>query len=196
MVRPMVAHEETLDLAYLDELVGPGGAPGADAQSAVLPLLQAIQARHRYLPKGALERLSARTGVELGRVMDVATFYNQFRLTPVGEHHVCVCHGTACHVAGAGRISEALARHLEIPEGADTDARRRFTITPVACLGCCSLAPVMQIDGVTLGHLTAATACQALDSAAAGKLAAGAARPLVEKHVAHAAPAGPQRGSP
>ena len=75
---------------------------------------------------------------------------------------VRVCHGTACHVAGARQITEELRRSLAIPEGADTDAARLFTVDEVACLGCCSLAPVLTVDGHTSGRLTPATACQAL----------------------------------
>jgi len=82
----------------------------------------------------------------------------------VGRHVVRVCHGTACHVAGAEQITEELRRHLEIPAGADTDPQRLFTLDKVACLGCCSLAPVMMIEEDTAGRLTPATARQALDA--------------------------------
>ena len=78
-----------------------------------------------------------------------------FRHQPVGKHIVHVCHGTACHVGGAERVEDALRRHLRIPEGSDTDAERRFTIERVACLGCCTLAPVVRIDEETFGYATA-----------------------------------------
>ena len=77
---------------------------------------------------------------------------------------VRVCHGTACHVAGADQITRELRRHLEIPAGEDTDPRRLFTIDKVACVGCCSLAPVMMIEEETAGRLTPATARQVLDN--------------------------------
>ena len=78
-----------------------------------------------------------------------------FRHEPSGKHIVHVCHGTACHVGGAERVEDALRRHLHIPEGADTDADRRFTIERVACLGCCTLAPVVRIEEETIGFATA-----------------------------------------
>jgi NADH:ubiquinone oxidoreductase subunit E len=77
---------------------------------------------------------------------------------------VKVCHGTACHVAGAEQITEELRRHLDIPPGEDTDARRLFTLDKVACVGCCSLAPVMMIEEDTAGRLTPASARQVLDA--------------------------------
>ena len=74
-----------------------------------------------------------------------------------------VCHGTACHVAGARQVAEELRRYLSIPEGADTDSARMFTLDEVACLGCCSLAPVLMVDGRTAGKLTPASAGAALE---------------------------------
>jgi NADH:ubiquinone oxidoreductase subunit E len=90
----------------------------------------------------------------------------------VGEHLVRVCHGTACHVSGARQITEELRRYLAIPEGEDTDAARRFTLDEVACLGCCSLAPVLMVDGRTAGKLTPAGACDALHLAQPKELTA------------------------
>ncbi|NLF30186.1 MAG: 4Fe-4S binding protein [Planctomycetes bacterium] len=169
-IRRIVTADEPLDLGYIDALVaGVGSDP-----SAALPLLQQIQARHRYLPRAALQDVCRRTGLSMDRLLGLATFYNIFRLAPIGEHLVCVCHGTACHVAGAPRITDAIRRHLHIEGDADTDAKRRFTIEHVACLGCCSLAPCMQIDGVTYGHLTGEIARAVIDDVAAGRIAAGA----------------------
>jgi len=165
-LRRIVGEEEELDLTYLDTLIAQVGR-GAEA---ALPLLQAVQGRHKYLPRPALGRLCELTDVSMAQLMGMSTFYNQFRLAPIGEHLVCICHGTACHVAGARRINDAVRLHLGIIGDADTDGARQFTIQEVACLGCCSLAPVMQIDGVTFGHLTAETAQKALDSARAGKV--------------------------
>ena len=122
-------------------------------QEALIPLLQAIQERYRYLPEEALRRLSEITEVSAADLLGVSTFYSQFRLQPVGRHVIHVCHGTACHVKGAERIEESLRRHLQIGEDEDTDAEGEFTLQRVACVGCCSLAPVELIDGETYGHL-------------------------------------------
>ncbi len=88
----------------------------------------------------------------LAQIYGVATFYAQFRFQPVGRHICRVCHGTACHVAGAKGISEALESHLGIKDG-ETTPDREFTLETVSCLGCCSLAPVIMIGGVTYGNL-------------------------------------------
>ncbi|HOW71852.1 MAG TPA: NAD(P)H-dependent oxidoreductase subunit E [Phycisphaerae bacterium] len=138
-----------IDLAFIDEAIA---GTGRDPEAAI-PLLQAIQARFRYLPREALERVCERTKITPAQIEGVASFYTQFRRTPVGEHLVKVCHGTACHVAGAQAVSDEIRRHLGIRPGEDTDAARRFTIEPVACMGCCTLAPVIQVDDVVHGHV-------------------------------------------
>jgi NADH:ubiquinone oxidoreductase subunit E len=148
----------TLDLAFVDQLVAKEGR----GKEAAIILLQAIQSHYRYLPDEALHRLCELTEITPAEVAGTSSFYGQFRRSPVGQHVVRVCHGTACHVAGARQITEELRRHLRIPEGADTDADRLFTVDEVACLGCCSLAPVLTVDGHTSGRLTPATACDAL----------------------------------
>jgi NADH:ubiquinone oxidoreductase subunit E len=150
-----------LDLAFVDELVAKEGR----GKEAAIILLQAIQSHYRYLPDEALRRLCELTEITPAEVAGTSSFYGQFRRSPVGKHVVRVCHGTACHVAGARQITEELRRHLGIPEGADTDAERLFTVDEVACLGCCSLAPVLTVDGHTSGRLTPATACDAVGQA-------------------------------
>jgi NADH:ubiquinone oxidoreductase subunit E len=147
-----------LDLSFVDQFVA---REGRGKESAII-LLQAIQAHYRYLPDEALHRLCELTEITPAEVAGTSSFYGQFRRSPVGKHVVRVCHGTACHVAGARQITEELRRHLAIPEGADTDAGRLFTVDEVACLGCCSLSPVVTVDGHTSGRLTPATACDAL----------------------------------
>jgi NADH:ubiquinone oxidoreductase subunit E len=148
------------DLAFVDELVGRLGR----SREAAVPILQAIQDHYRYLPDEALRRVCELTEITPAQIAGTSSFYSQFRRSPVGRHLVRVCHGTACHVAGAEQISQELRRHLDIPPEADTDPRRLFTIDKVACLGCCSLAPVMMTEEETAGHLTPASARQALDA--------------------------------
>jgi len=149
-----------MDLGFVDQAVARHGR----SKEAAIPLLQAIQQHYRYLPTEALRRLCAITEITPAEIAGTASFYGQFRRAPVGRHIVRVCHGTACHVAGARPITEELRRHLKIPEGFDTDADRIFTIEEVACLGCCSLAPVLMVDEHTSGRLTAATAAAALEA--------------------------------
>ena len=140
---------EELDLAPVDAAVAEcGRAPGS-----LIRVLQALQKHYRYLPEPALRRVCALMDVSPAAIAGVATFYAQFRLAPVGRHMIKVCHGTACHVAGAQTISDILGENLGIsPEGGTTEDKF-FTVEKVACLGCCSLAPVMMIDEETYGRL-------------------------------------------
>jgi NADH:ubiquinone oxidoreductase subunit E len=130
-------------------------------------MLQAIQEHYRYLPDDVLRGVCERTEITPAQLAGSSTFYARFRHEPLGRRVVRVCHGTACHVAGAGPITEELRRHLGIPDDGDTDPRRLFTIDEVACVGCCSLAPVMMIEDETAGRLTPARARQAIDAVAA-----------------------------
>lgn len=122
---------------------------------AVIPILQSIQEKFRYLPEPALWRVCETTDITPAQIWGIATFYDQFRHKPVGKHIVHVCHGTACHVTGADRVEEALRRQLGIPKGSDTDPEGEYTIEAVACLGCCTLAPVVKFDAATYGHINA-----------------------------------------
>ncbi len=150
---------ERIDPAIVDGIVARCGA----GPEAAIPILQEIQARFRYLPRAALVRVCETTDISPAQVEGVATFYSQFRHLPVGRHLISVCVGTACHVAGARSITEAIRRHLEIAEDEDTDADGLFTVQEVACLGCCALAPVIRVDDRTYGRLTPATAPRALE---------------------------------
>jgi NADH-quinone oxidoreductase subunit E len=121
--------------------------------TGLIAMLQNAQSVYGYLPRLALQEISLQTGVSLSQIYGVSSFYNQFRLSPVGEHIIDVCHGTACHVAGAVQITEALEEELGIPDG-KTTSDMKFTLSSVACLGACSQAPVMRIGDQTYGGLT------------------------------------------
>ncbi len=152
--------DDPVDLEVVDALVRRCGT-GADS---TIPILQAIQSHFRYLPREALQRVCETTEITAARIAGVSTFYSQFRHKPVGKHIVRVCHGTACHVAGAPMITESLRRHLGIEgDDEDTDPRRFFTVEKVPCLGCCSLAPCMTIDDVTYGKLSPHSAIVVID---------------------------------
>ncbi len=124
---------------------------GTSSEKAI-PLLQAVQEKLRYVPKETIEYLAAHTEMTETQLYGVVTFYSQFRLEPVGEKIIKVCHGTACHVAGAEGITEALEKRLGIQDG-ETTPDGKYTLSSVACLGCCSLAPVVAIDNDTHGNL-------------------------------------------
>ena len=133
----------------LDDLIAKYGRH----QGALIPILQGIQKEYRYLPQDVLHEVCAKTDATPADIFAVSTFYDQFRHAPAGKHSVCVCTGTACHVKGADRVLRQFQQTLGIKDGEDTDPTRLFTIQEVSCLGCCTLAPVVQIDGITHGHL-------------------------------------------
>ena len=128
------------------------GSSGLE-ESALIPLLQKLQNAYGYLPRDIIERLSQRMGIFVSQIMGVITFYAQFRLEPVGKNIIKICFGTACHVTGAENIADAICRELKVELGATTKDRL-FTVESVACLGCCSLAPVITINAETHGRLT------------------------------------------
>ena len=130
--------------------------------SALIPLLQAIQNHYHYLPPEVLQYVAQHADVPPAAVTAVATFYAQFRLKPAGKHILRVCHGTACHVKGSELIDDALRRELKLSPGQDTDAAGNFTIERVGCIGCCTLAPVVQVDKKTVGHVRSDGAPQLL----------------------------------
>ncbi|MBF0369480.1 MAG: NAD(P)H-dependent oxidoreductase subunit E [Magnetococcales bacterium] len=127
--------------------------------SAAVPLLQAIQGEYGYLPRSAMDLVVANTDINASQLYGVATFYAQFRLTPVGRHLIKVCHGTACHVQGADRLNTSLRHILGITdEEEDTAENGSYTVEDVACIGCCSLAPVMLVGEDAFPNLKGADA--------------------------------------
>jgi len=139
-----------VDLADIDRVVAD---IGADPRH-LIPILQTIQKKYNYLPEIALRRICRTTQIRPASVSGVSTFYSQFRDRPAGRHFVRVCIGTACHVKGAQDVFQAFKRYLGIDEADDTDENRLFTVEEVACLGCCMLAPAVQIDDVVYGFVT------------------------------------------
>jgi NADH-quinone oxidoreductase subunit E len=119
----------------------------------LIPILQDAQVAYGYLPKQVLERIAAQLTISPSVVEGVVSFYAQFRESPIGKNMVKVCHGTACHIGGAEKLSEALYQELGVDEG-DTTEDGKFTVERVACLGCCSLAPCVMINEKTHGRLT------------------------------------------
>jgi NADH:ubiquinone oxidoreductase subunit E len=126
-------------------------------EGRLIPLLQQAQSEDGYLRRERMEEIQRISGIPLAHIYGVATFYAQFRLKPVGKFLLRVCHGTACHVSGAVELSQSVEKHLGIPDG-ETTADRMFSIETVSCLGCCSLAPAMMINGSTFGNLSPAAA--------------------------------------
>lgn len=121
----------------------------------LLPILQDIQNREKYLPVDAMKAVAEYLGVPDSRVFAVATFYKSLSLTPKGEHEIKICMGTACHLRGAGGMLSALEKRLGIKSG-ETTADGKFSIESVNCIGACALAPVAMVDDEVIGDLTPA----------------------------------------
>ena len=124
-----------------------------DAKGSLIAVLQAAQEIYGYLPVELIERIAASTGEKPAKIQGVATFYTQFRAEPAGRHLIMLCKGTACHVNGSNILFDALSAELGVPDGGTT-GDGLFTLSSVACLGCCSLSPAMMINGETYGSLT------------------------------------------
>jgi NADH:ubiquinone oxidoreductase subunit E len=132
-------------------------------EGALVSTLQDINAKYKWLPPGAVRRVSEALGMPLSRVLRIATFYNMFSLEPRGKHLIRICMGTACHVKGSTRILESLGRELDL-EGGGTTEDKRFTLEAVRCLGCCGLAPVVTINDDVYGSMTPQKTINVLDN--------------------------------
>jgi NADH-quinone oxidoreductase subunit F len=162
-----------VDLRFVEEAVAKHGR----APHALIPILQALQKHYHYLPQAALRRVCELTEITASAVAGVSTFYNQFRHLPAGRHLLSVCHGTACHVKGSELVDEALRRVLDLKGDQDTGKDGVFTVQRVACLGCCTLAPVIQIGATTYGHLCPDRVEKILHDFLESEKRRGAARP-------------------
>ncbi len=120
----------------------------------VISLLQETQDAFGYIPREAVQFFSDELGIAPSRFYGVATFYAQFRLKPLGKHKVTACCGTACHVRGADRLISGIERELRLEGTEDTTSDGEVTFEKVACLGFCSFAPIVLVDGAVHGKAT------------------------------------------
>lgn len=125
-----------------------------NTQGSLITILQKAQDIYGYLPIELINHIAEKTQIKPAKVLGVATFYTQFRLKPIGKNLILLCQGTACHVNSSKVIEDTIFEHLHIHDG-ETTEDGLFTLNNVACLGCCSLSPVMMINGQTYGGLTA-----------------------------------------
>lgn len=135
--------------------------------TALIMILQEVQAEYRHLPREAMEIIGRRMDLALSQIYGVATFYKAFSLEPRGRHHLCVCTGTACHVRNSRSIVEKLERDLGIERGRTTKDGE-FTLETVNCVGACALGPVVMADNRCWGHLTVAAVDKMLEGVRSG----------------------------
>lgn len=140
-----------MDHEKVSEIVGKYQAD----ESSLIAILQDIQEEYSYLPREALIQISKEMNIPLSRVLSLATFFKAFSLKPKGKHPIHVCLGTACHVRGAQLVLEKFERELNIKSG-DTTEDYLFSLDAVRCVGCCGLAPVVQVGEEVHGKITPA----------------------------------------
>ena len=145
------------DLSLLENVLSEYGG----VSSNLITILQKAQGIYGYLPKDVMYHIADNVGITPADVMGVATFYSQFRLSPIGKYLIMSCQGTACHVNGSERVAAAISEYLGIRNG-ETTEDGLFTLEEVACLGCCSLAPVIMINGEAYGNLTPDSAVEVI----------------------------------
>lgn len=112
----------------------------------IVAILQDIQEEYRYLPREAFDYLSKQLGVSLAKLYSVATFYENFSLTPKGKYVIKICDGTACHVRKSIPILDAFRKELGLTGDKHTTDDLMFTVETVSCLGACGLAPVITVN--------------------------------------------------
>lgn len=157
---------EKSDLSLIEGVLKEYG----EISGSLITILQKAQEIYGYLPTDVIYHIAKRTGLTPAKVMGVATFYTQFRLNPVGKNLIMLCKGTACHVNGADAVEKAVCEYLEIKDG-ETTKDGLFSLKTVACLGCCSLSPVMMINEDTYGSLTPESAVEIIKGLKAGEKA-------------------------
>jgi NADH-quinone oxidoreductase E subunit len=121
---------------------------------SLIPLLQSAQDSYGYIPEKIIYYISELVNIPAADIYGVITFYSQFRLQPLGENIIRICEGTACHVNGAKSILSVIKDEIGIDVD-ETTEDGKYSLQSVACLGCCSLAPVIMINDDTFGNLTA-----------------------------------------
>ncbi len=119
----------------------------------LIPILQQVQFEYGYLPEFVMSEIAEFAGVPGSRIYGIATFYAQFRFTPIGRNHVIVCRGTACHVRGAPRILEEIEKTLGIADG-ETTEDMEYSLETVACIGACGLSPCIMLNRKVKAKLT------------------------------------------
>jgi len=140
-------------MLIMREQLSPILAPYSGQQGALIPILQEVQKELGYLPEEAISEIAQFVGLSDSEVYGVATFYAQFKFTPIGKKVVNVCRGTACHVRGADRILQELERQLGIKPG-ETTEDLEYSLESIACFGSCALAPVVVINKTVYGRMT------------------------------------------
>lgn len=162
-IQPVEAPEPmTEDLLQVQTIMRQIRRTFSRSREALIPILQMVQNRMGFIPEAALEKIARFVRTPVASVYGVATFYEQFRLQPVGRCIVKVCRGTACHVKGAERILNEIETCYKLSPGC-TSEDRSFTLETVACFGSCAIAPVVVVDDRVKGRMNPSKTRQAME---------------------------------
>lgn len=134
------------------------------SESALIPILQRVQAEYRYLPEEVLTFVATALNLPPAKVYGVATFYAQFSLEPKGKHIIRICDGTACHVRKNQSLIDTARKKLGLREDQKTTNDMLYTLEIVSCIGACALAPAVVIDGKVHGQMTPEKLSESLDA--------------------------------
>ncbi len=138
-----------MDVQAVDKIL----AQFPDTTGNLIAILHAVQNHFHYIPEAELRYIAKKTDVPITQIYSIVNFYNRFSLTPKGKTEIAVCLGTACHVQGAARVIDEIGDKLNIAAGETTDDLA-FSLNEVRCIGACSLAPAVVINGETYGQVT------------------------------------------
>ncbi len=143
--------EETMveQLKWVDDVIHQYG----QSRTSLIPILQAVQAKYRYLPEEIMTRVSTQMGLPLSSIYGVATFYAQFSTEPKGRHIIQICDGTACHVRGAKELIDRIRKDFDLTDEKHTTDDKLLTLETVACIGACAMAPALIMDGHIYGQV-------------------------------------------
>jgi NADH:ubiquinone oxidoreductase subunit E len=141
---------KSCNLSEIDAILDKHGM----AQESLIAVLKDIQKQYGYLPQEALRQVSEKLAVPLSKIFCIATFYSSFSLEPKGKNVISVCQGTACHMKNGGEVVSALTKVLKLGSDKKTTADGVFSVEKVRCMGCCSIAPAVQVNGEHYGQVT------------------------------------------
>ncbi len=141
------------DRSKIEEIIG--SFPDIN-RDVLIPMLQRIQDENGFIPEEAILKISEYLDLPTSKIYGLATFYNQFRFTPVGKNHICVCNGTGCHLEGSSELLKELQKLLRIGEG-QTSRDGLFSLEVLSCVGACSEGPVVVINGRYYNKVTPET---------------------------------------
>ena len=121
-------------------------------ENPLIMILHEVMDKYHYISERAMEEIAKKLNISVNEIYSVVTFYNDFKLKPMGQYQISVCTGTVCYINGSEKLLEELEKELKIKKG-ETTKDLKFSLNEVRCLGCCSMAPVIKINDKVYGNV-------------------------------------------